>query len=80
MTATGDIIAQTQMSDPAYISISLSGGNAGNVIYVADLKTGVHQSKDDGVTWSHVFKSPDGWKCRQAIKVYNKLFYWLLLS
>jgi len=64
MSRSGQVIAQTQMKYPRFLSVSTD-----DVIYLADLKSGVHQSTDDGVTWSHVFKSPDGWGCYQVIKV-----------
>ena len=40
-----------------------------NIIYLADYGKGVYQSTDDGVSWSLVFKSTDGWHCWQVIKV-----------
>ena len=54
----------TQMADPRCLSVSNDG-----IIYVADYKTGVYQSIDEGVSWSLVFKSTDGSLCEQVIKV-----------
>jgi hypothetical protein len=64
MTQRGDVIAQTKTLFPTILSISTDG-----VIYLADFRTGVYQSTDDGVTWSHVFKVADGWQCVQVIRV-----------
>ena len=59
------ITTRTQMISPRYLSVS-----SDNIIYLADSKTtGVYQSIDDGVSWSLVFKSTDGWHCLQVIKV-----------
>ena len=58
------ITTHTQMTDPRYISVSCD-----DIIYLANYKTGVYQSTDDGVSWSLVFKSTDGWHCEQVIKV-----------
>ena len=64
MSRSGDVIAHTQMTGPLCLSVSTD-----DVICLADRKSGVYQSRDDGVTWSHVFKSPDGWQCWQVIRV-----------
>jgi hypothetical protein len=64
MTQRGDVIAQTKTLFPACLSVSTD-----DVIYLADYRTGVYQSTDDGVTWSHVFKVADGWQCVHVIKV-----------
>jgi hypothetical protein len=64
MTQRGDVIAQTNTLVPFRLSISTD-----DVIYLADYRTGVYQSIDDGVTWSHVFNVDDGWHCVQVIKV-----------
>ena len=62
---TGEVITtHNQIADPQFLSVSNDG-----IIYYADMKTGVYQSTDDGVSWSHVFNSTDGWHCRQVIKV-----------
>ena len=40
------------------------------MIYLADYKTGVYQSTNDGVSWSLVFNATDNaWHFLQAIKV-----------
>ena len=59
-----DITTHTQMTGPRYLSVS-----SDDIIYLADYETGVYQSTDDSVSWSLVFKSTDGWHCRQVIKV-----------
>ena len=65
MSESGKVITTlTQMTPPRCLSVSND-----NIIYFADLKTGVYQSTDDGVSWSLVFKSTDGWHCWQVIKV-----------
>ena len=58
------IITHSQISAPMFLSVSND-----DIIYLADRKTGVYQSKDDGITWNLVFKSLDGWHCEQVIKV-----------
>ena len=65
MSESGKVITtHTQMTDPRYLSVS-----SDDIIYLADYMTGVYQSTDDGVSWSLVFKSTDGWHCDQVIKV-----------
>ena len=65
MSESGKVITtHTQMTEPRYISVS-----SDDIIYLADSKTGVYQSTNDGVSWSLVFKSTDGWHCYQVIKV-----------
>jgi hypothetical protein len=64
MTQRGDVIAQTKTFFPHRLSISTN-----EVICLADSATGVYQSTDGGVTWSHVFNIADGWQCVQVIKV-----------
>ena len=58
------ITTHTQMTEPQWLSVSND-----DIIYLADSQTGVYQSTDDGVSWSLVFKSTDGWHCEQVIKV-----------
>ena len=58
------IITHTQMTNLMYISIS-----SDDSVYLADGKKGVYQSTDDGISWSLVFKSTDGWHCEQVFKV-----------
>ena len=59
------IISHSQMADPRHFSVSND-----DVIYLADYKTGVYQSKDDGVSWSLVFNATDdAWHFLQVIKV-----------
>ena len=65
MSESGKVITKhTRMTSPRHLSVS-----SDNIIYLADYKTGVYQSTDDGVSWSLVFKSTDGWHCREVIKV-----------
>ena len=66
MSESGKVITtHTQMTLlPRYFSVS-----SDDIIYLADYRTGVYQSTDDGVSWSLVFKSTDGWHCWQVIKV-----------
>ena len=65
MSESGKVIStHTQMAGPGYLSVSSDG-----IIYLADSETGVYQSTDDGISWSLIFKSTDGWHCNQVIKV-----------
>ena len=65
MSKFGKVITtHTQMISPQCLSVSND-----DIIYLADWETGVYQSTDDGVSWSLVFKSTDGWYCWQVIKV-----------
>ena len=66
ISESGEIItANTQMTYAQNLSVSKDG-----VIYlIADRKTGVYQSTDDGASWSLVFKSTEGRHCLQAIKI-----------
>ena len=65
MSESGKVITtHSQMTLPQRLSVS-----SDDIIYLVDCATGVYQSTDDGVSWSFVFKSIDGWHCRQVIKV-----------
>ena len=65
MSESGKVITtHTQMTDPRCLSISND-----DIIYLTDFKTGVYQSTDNGISWSLVFKSTDGWHCYQVTKV-----------
>jgi hypothetical protein len=64
MSQSGDVIQQTNVSQPNKLSVSTDG-----VIYVISEYTSVYQSTDDGLTWSHMFNVIDGWECWQVIKV-----------
>ena len=66
ISQSGEILALTKMAQPKCLSLSLD-----NTIYLADYKSGIHQSSDGGVTWNFVFKPIDEWKCYQVIKVAN---------
>ena len=63
MSESGKVITTHVMTLPQYFSVSNEN------IFLVDWETGVYQSKDDGVSWSFVFKSTDGWHCEQVIKV-----------
>ena len=59
------ILTHVHIGSPRRFSISND-----DIIYLADKRlSGVYQSTDDGVSWSIVFKSTDGWGCLQVIKV-----------
>ena len=60
MSKSGDIIKHTQMTNPQELSVSNDG-----VIYLADCKSGIYNSTDDGLTWNFL----DGWLCRHVFKV-----------
>ena len=64
MSESRDIIACTQMAEPRHISVSYD-----DIIYLADDKTGVYRSVDDGVSWALLFKPQDKWQLNQVIKV-----------
>jgi hypothetical protein len=64
MSQSGDVIQQTNISQPSYFSVSTDG-----VIYIISLYKSVYQSTDDGLTWSCMFKVTDGWQCWQVIRV-----------
>ena len=64
------IIIHTQMAGPRCFSVSNN-----DIIYLADLMTGVYQSTDDGLSWSQVFNSSDGWHCEQVIQVITNHSY-----
>ena len=75
MSESGKIITKHQMEEPRRFSISNE-----DIIYLADFKTGVYQSTDDGVSWSLVFKSADGRHCTEVIKVttYHSDDFWTM--
>ena len=79
MSETGKVTnIHTWMKGPKSLSISNDG-----IIYVADWKTGVYQSTDDGVNWSLVFNSTLGWSCLKAIKVatnYSDVFWTVMIN
>ena len=65
MSENGKVLAKhPQITEPQRLSISYD-----NVIYLADWNTGVYQSTDDGISWSSIFKSTDGWHYCHVIKV-----------
>ena len=74
MAEDGKIITtHPEITSPQSITVSNDG-----IIYIADYKVGVYQSTDDGVNWSLVFQSTEGWNYTMAIKVdvYNRDDYW----
>jgi hypothetical protein len=64
MSRSGDIICKTNIEHARSLNVS-----ADNAIYIACGKHGVYQSTDDGLTWFHLFSSPDEFDFRQVIKV-----------
>ena len=52
------------MKEPKYLTVSND-----DVIFIAAFSTDVYQSTDDGLSWSLIFKSPDGLHFNQVIKV-----------
>ena len=64
ITESGEVIVKTLMIKPQCLYISND-----DIIYLADLVTGLLQSIDDGVTWNVVYKPTDGWQFKQVIKV-----------
>ena len=67
MSESGKVITtHSLMTSPRCLSVSND-----DIIYLAYSQTDVYQSTDDGVSWSLVFKSTDGWHCEQVIKVTN---------
>ena len=62
MLESGEVISEQKMDRPACISVS------NYIIYLADYETGVYQSTDDGVSWSHIFKPSHEWHCWHVIK------------
>ena len=74
---TGNAISQKPMAAPLCLSISED-----NAVYCADAENGIYESKDDGLTWSHIIRLPnDDAHCWQVVKVQNnvgKFVYWTL--
>ncbi len=64
MSRSGNVLAETNIISTLYLSVSTD-----DVIYVTSRVSGVHQSTDDGVTWSHLLNSTRGWWCFYVIKV-----------
>jgi hypothetical protein len=64
MSQSGDVIQQTNISEPSHFSVSTDG-----VIYLISEWTSVYQSTDDGLTWSHMFNVTDDWQCYNVNKV-----------
>ena len=71
------IVIHHNIADPCYFSTSSEG-----IIYVADTNTCLYQSKDDGISWNHVFSNTDGKLCALAIKITtnNVDDFWVLQS
>jgi hypothetical protein len=65
MTQTGEVKAQTPMTDPRH----LTGSTHDDVIYLADYENGLQQSVDGGLTWATLFKPCSGGSFVQAVKV-----------
>lgn len=65
MSDAGKVLtSHNDLGKPSHLSI----GND-DIIYLTDYDSGVYQSRDDGNSWKHLFKSTKGWRCRHAIKV-----------
>lgn len=85
MSQNGDVISQTNMTNAQQLSLSTS-----NVMYLADMKQGVYQSSNSGLTWSFTFNLTDsvtgdslftsGWFIRQALEVSKNQNFVLLWS
>ena len=71
----GSVIKMTQMKDPTSLSVSND-----NIIYVVDSETDVHQSLNDGISWSVIFSSVNGWHILSVAKVItqNSEDFWTL--
>ena len=67
MLQSGDILSQTQMTNPQHLSVSND-----NVIYLTDYEAGIYQSTDDGITWKLMFKPTGGGNRWQTVKVINE--------
>jgi hypothetical protein len=67
LKSSGEVIAQTKMTDPAYFG-TISNDDSQS-LSLADYSTGVYQSTDGGLTWQLVFRAPRPWATRQAIRV-----------
>jgi hypothetical protein len=75
VSQNGDVIALTNMTKAQQLSVSTN-----DVMYLVDMKQGVYQSKNSGLTWSFMFNLTDsvsgdsllfasGWFIRQALEV-----------
>ena len=76
MSGSGEVITKhPELPDPLCLHVSIDG-----IIYLTDLKAGDYQSTDDGVTWSLVFKTVEGYQCMQVVKVSadNSDDYWCI--
>ena len=58
------IAIHNQVKDPSPLRVSND-----DAIFLTDFKAGVCQPVDDGISWSLVFKSPDGLHFNQVIKI-----------
>jgi photosystem II stability/assembly factor-like uncharacterized protein len=56
MSRSGDVIRQTDVFRPWYLSVSTDG-----VIYLIHKQKDVYQSTDEGLTWSRMFNVSEGW-------------------
>ena len=74
MSEQGKTFVSSQMTNPRFISVANN-----NIIYLADLITGVHQSSDEGATWSLVF-SPTEVNLTWIIRVISENYddFWTL--
>ena len=75
----GSTISVQKMADSMCLSVSED-----NAICVTDKINGIYESKDDGMTWTHILRLPnDNTRCLQAIKVkcnQDEVVYWTLVE
>jgi hypothetical protein len=65
MSLSGDVVHQTQMIAPRYLSVSLD-----NEIYVTSTTNGIYYSTDNGTSWNILLSKRDySWEFTQALKV-----------
>ena len=66
MSAFGIVINRSQAFKNLVVKLSHSSDG---VIYLIDELDGVHQSSNDGISWSFIFKPIENWFSQQVIKV-----------
>ena len=67
---SGTVIAINVMTYPYCLHVS-----SNDVLYLADSRSGVNQSKDDGVTWSLLFATSNGCSFSDMVKMNNDSQY-----
>ena len=76
LSESGKLIKLSSMGKPLCLSVSND-----DIIYLADMATGIYESADDGISWKLVISLKDKYRCKQVIKVttyYNRLDFWSL--